>query len=110
MAQISFGRLIAEKRKTRRLTQEDVAAVLGMTRANYSQLETGKRKDVLDPERTIKLARLLEVEVLDLVIGMGYPLRLPQIEDSKDLSLIRAYHEASPATQDFVRRGLGLES
>lgn len=62
MAQISFGRLIADARKARDLTQEEVAAVLGMTRANYSQIETGARKEVLSPEVATKLARLLNAE------------------------------------------------
>jgi transcriptional regulator with XRE-family HTH domain len=66
LAQISFGRLIADARKARDLTQEEVAAVLGMTRANYSQIETGARKEVLSPEVATKLARLLNLDMLIL--------------------------------------------
>lgn len=108
LAQNYFGRLLAEKRKARDLTQEEVAAVLGMTRANYSLLETGKRKDVLDPERAIKLAKLLQVDMLTLVNAMGYPVRVSGAESEDEIRLLQEFRNLEPSARRFLLRGLGL--
>lgn len=110
MAQVFFGRLLADRRKARNLTQEDVASVLGITRANYSQMETGKRKEVLDPERAAKVARLLEIELLDLVIAMGYPIRPSGPFSPRTARVAQAFEGASPAVQEHIARGLGVDN
>lgn len=109
MAQISFGRLLAERRKFKNLTQEDVAAVLGMTRANYSQIETGKRKEVIDPDRAIKLSRLLDVDMFALVTLMGYPLRHPGQLTEDEVELLESYRRLSPAQQRVIRAAARAE-
>ncbi len=110
MAQISFGRLLAERRRARALTQEDVAAILGMTRANYSLLETGKQKSVIEPDRAVKLARLLDIDMLTLVQAMGYPVKIPGFPDNEEATFLQAYREHSPAQQAVLRAAVGLGS
>lgn len=81
-----------------------------MTRANYSLVETGKRKDVLDPDRAVKLARLLNVELFDLVVANGFPLRQTGPLSPKAMAVARAFDEAAPSVQDHVARGLGVDT
>lgn len=110
MAKVYFGTLLAERRKARRLTQEEVASVLGMTRANYSLLETGKRKEVIGPDQAIKLARLLEIDMLDLVVAMGYPVRPGGTLSRRAEQVAQAFESASPTVQEHIARGLGVET
>lgn len=111
MTQVFLGRLLKEAREARRLTQDEVGAVLGMTRGNLSQIENGHRKTVVfEPEQAIKLCRLLEIDMLDLVLAMGYPIKVPGMDDPRDVALLAAFHRQSPATQEMLRRGLEVES
>lgn len=103
VAQLSFGKLLAERRRAKHLTQEDVAGVLGMTRANYGLIEGGKRKEVIDPDRAIKLARLLDIDMFQLVAAMGYPLRIPGSLTEYEAQLLENYRRLSPAQQQVIR-------
>lgn len=110
VAQKYFGRMLGDRRKAKGLTQEDVAAILGISRSNYSLVETGKTKEVIDPERAIKLARLLEIDMLDLVIAMGYPIRLPGFEDEEEAAFLQAYRQLTRDQQRVLRAAVGLGS
>lgn len=109
MAQISFGRLLAQHRRAKNLTQDDVAGVLGMTRGNYSQMETGKRKEVIDPERAIKLCRLLDLDMNSLLREMGYPLRIQGAMDESEALLLEHYRQLTPAQQRVIRAAVSPE-
>jgi transcriptional regulator with XRE-family HTH domain len=104
----SLGSLLKERRLARNLIQEEVSAVLGVTRQRYGQIENGSSSITIPPDRATKLCRLLEIDMLDLVIAMGYPIRLPGVDRTEDVTLLKAFHEANRETQEFVRRGLEL--
>jgi Zn-dependent peptidase ImmA (M78 family)/DNA-binding XRE family transcriptional regulator len=60
-----MGRRLQDARKTRGLTQQDVAHELGIARTTVTAIEQGERK--VRPEELIQLARLYGREVSDLV-------------------------------------------
>lgn len=61
-----FSERLKDERKKARLTQEDVAKMLGITRPAYTQYETGKTQPSL--ETAAKLADIFKVSV-DYLIG-----------------------------------------
>lgn len=109
MAKKFLGDLLAEARKAKRLTQEDVAQSIGMSRGNYGHMESGRRRDVLDPDQARTVSRRLGISMLDLVVAMGYPVECPGFEDEKEVALLAAVRKASPAERRFLLRGLGIE-
>jgi transcriptional regulator with XRE-family HTH domain len=61
-----FAERIKEERKRRKLTQEDIAAQLGITRSAYTLYETGKTQPSL--ETAVKLADIFQIS-LDYLTG-----------------------------------------
>lgn len=59
-----FGAKLAYLRKSKNLSQEEIAAEVGITFQYVSQIECGLANPTL--EKIIKLADVLEVEVKDL--------------------------------------------
>lgn len=110
MPQNFLGRVLLEHRKARELTQDDVASALGISRQRYGQIENGKEQVAFDPERAQKLARLLQIDMLQLCVAMGFPIRCPGFENDFEPVLLQAFRSASPAVQEHIRRGLGLET
>lgn len=56
---------IVEYRKIRGISQQEIASKLGMTQVNYSRFETGKT--TLTVERLVKIARILQVDLITLL-------------------------------------------
>lgn len=111
MAQLFLGQMLKDARLRRRLTQDDVSSVLGMTRGNYGQIERGDRKTVVfEPDQAIKLCRLLELDMLNLVIAMGYPVKVPSLNDPRDVAFLEAFHRQPPAVQEALRRAVGVDT
>lgn len=84
--------------------------MLRMTRANYSDLETGKRKEVLDPERSVRLANLLNIDMFEFVNSMGYPVKAPGFPDPREAEFLEALRQLTPAQQQVLRAAVGLGS
>ena len=61
-----FGKRLREVRKSKKLTQQQIADEIGVNRGSYSNWEKGKREPSF--ENLIKLADLLEV-TLDWLFG-----------------------------------------
>lgn len=61
-----FGRRLREVRKSKKLTQQQIADEIGVNRGSYSNWEKGKREPSF--ENLIKLADLFEVS-LDCLLG-----------------------------------------
>jgi len=62
----SLGRAIAQRRTAIDLTQAEVAAEIGLTRASLANIETGRQKVML--HHVYKLANALKLDsILDLV-------------------------------------------
>ena len=73
-----IGRQIRSERKRRKLSQADLAKLLGMSRATISQIENGTVQDV----GVRKLIRILEVLGLELrVRSAGAPPTLDELRE-----------------------------
>ena len=58
---IAFQRILIELRKLHRMTQRQVADVLGITQPSYIRYENGKSEPTL--ENLVKLADLFDVSI-----------------------------------------------
>lgn len=104
-----FGSILKDARTRKRISQEEMARDLGMTRGNYGHMESGRRKEPLTPEQARIVARRLDIDMLELVTAMGYPVRVPEFENEQEARLLTAFRRLSPDAQLFLLRGLGLE-
>lgn len=105
-----FGTMLKDARIRKGVSQEEMANALGMTRGNYGHMESGRRKEVLSPEQAVLVARRLDIDMLDLVVAMGYPVRVPGLENDREARLVREFRRLSPDAQRFLLRGLGIET
>jgi transcriptional regulator with XRE-family HTH domain len=110
MAQNFLGSVLRDHRLRKDLTQEEVAAVLGITRQRYGQIESGKHVTVFEPERAIRICRLLDIEMLPFVRAMGFPLSSPSGPTQTEEEVLEAFRRAAPIVQEHIRRGLGLDT
>lgn len=94
-----LGGLVREARLNKRLTQTEVAEGLSLSREQISQIERGRPKKPLDPEHINTFSRILGLNVLDLVVALGYEVRVPGIEDEEQATLLRLYQSALPVGQ-----------
>lgn len=73
-----IGQQIRDERKRRKLSQADLAKLLGMSRTTISQIETGTVQDI----GVRKLIRILEVLGLELrVRSAGAPPTLDELRE-----------------------------
>lgn len=61
---VKFGKKIQELRKERKLTQEDLADVVGVDRSYMGFVERGERNPTLD--KLIKIAKALRITLSEL--------------------------------------------
>lgn len=101
-----LGGLVREARLNKRLTQTEVAEGLSLSREQISQIERGRPKKPLDPEHINTFARLLGLNVLDLVIALGYHVEVPGIEDEQQASLLRLFQAAPREVRQAILGGL----
>lgn len=101
-----LGGLVREARLNKRLTQTEVGDGLQLSREQISQIERGRPKKPLDPEHINTLARLLDLNVLDLVIALGYRVEVPGIEDEQQASLLRLFQAAPREVRQAILGGL----
>lgn len=69
-----LGVIVRELRKDRRISQEALAALLGISRSSLAQIEAGNRK--LSASELLDLARIFDMSVDEL----AYPERRPEVE------------------------------
>lgn len=81
-----------------------------MARTNYGHVESGRRKDVLTPDQAREVARILEVNMIDLVTAMGYPVTAPGYRNETEMRLVEAFRGAAPSVQQLILRGLEVET
>lgn len=110
---MSFGNRIAELRSEKRLTQEELAAKLGITRAALSHYENNRREP--DHEFTQKLADFFQVSVdylmcrtqdRETVLKPEVRLFLDQLElsDQEILQKFNLMVDGQPLTTEEARR------
>lgn len=93
MDELGLGRRIAEARRPSGLTQEEVAAHLGVTKAAVTKWERGR--SVPDLALAPKLAALLALSVDELI---GYEPQMPQERiDTTCAALLARFEEDSAA-------------
>lgn len=66
-SELDVAKRIKELRESKKITQTDIAAKLGMVPSNYSRLETKGNRIVF--EQIEKIAEVLEVSVKELLFG-----------------------------------------
>ncbi|MCF6180352.1 MAG: helix-turn-helix domain-containing protein [Geopsychrobacter sp.] len=77
-----IGRHIRQERKKRKLTQAQLAGLLGMSRSTISQIEKGTVQEI----GVRKLIRILEIIDLELRIRpAGLPPTLDELREEADL-------------------------
>ncbi|MDF1581289.1 MAG: helix-turn-helix domain-containing protein [Desulfuromonadales bacterium] len=73
-----IGRHMREERKKRKMTQAQLAAILGMSRATISEIENGVVQDI----GIRKILRILEILELELKVRRaGTPPTLDEIRE-----------------------------
>ena len=93
------GRLRAV-REERRITQVELAQILGAHQASVSQIERGIRGLTL--QQAVKLARALRVSP-DRLLGLAKPNgKLPDPRNEKLMRRVRRIEQLSPEQQDAV--------
>ncbi|MBH0340069.1 XRE family transcriptional regulator [Bacillus thuringiensis] len=63
-----FGQRLKDLRREKKLTQQDIADVLGIEKSNISRFESGKQS--LSSENIIKTAKYFDVSV-DYILGIS---------------------------------------
>lgn len=84
------------------MTQETLAALLGVDTATVSKWEVGKTD--LTVERIFQLADIFQCHPRDLLPGPAAPFRLTP----RDIDRIERFHGLSEPEQRILDRGLGL--
>jgi transcriptional regulator with XRE-family HTH domain len=79
-----------------------------MSRENYSQLETGRRKEPLTPQQAKAISKLFGIPMLTLVNAMGYPVEVEGFENEEEVALLDRYRHLPPTLQQAVRAVAGL--
>lgn len=105
---MTVGNLLVTGRKAKDLTQADVAARLGMSRANYSHMETARRRDQ-PVTHLAEACSILDIDPLDMVQALGFKVRLPEgVRDREEAQLLERWRKLPEETKTFLRSALGL--
>ena len=80
-----FGRLVAERRKRAKLTQEALAQSLNMSRASIANIERGEQAVQL--HLIFEIAAILNVQVQELIPALHQGIETLQVKDWLDRSL-----------------------
>lgn len=96
----TVGDRLKKLRLARKLSQEQVAKMVGVKQGSYTQLETGKTKTPRASNLT-KYARLYEVDPEWLMTGKGIQQPIEALEPNEaDLLLI--FRDISPEGQAYI--------
>ncbi|KIV53199.1 hypothetical protein AM501_08375 [Aneurinibacillus migulanus] len=98
-----FGSRLKELRQRKRLTQEETAKRLNISRGTYAHYEIDKRQP--DFATLQKLADFFDVSVDYLLGRVNEPDHLPQFlrDPSVDISAYEGYQDLSPKEQEIVK-------
>ncbi len=86
MNQIAIGRFIAQKRKEKNLTQDQLAEKIGISNKTISKWECGK--SMPDYSLIRVLCQELEVEIAELMNGEMSDHRTPQLDNQQLLEML----------------------
>ncbi|MBQ1977649.1 MAG: helix-turn-helix transcriptional regulator [Ruminococcus sp.] len=99
MDQIKVGRFIAEKRKEKKLTQMQLAEILGITDRAVSKWENGK--SLPDSSIMLSLCEELEITVNDLL--SGEVVTMTKYDETVEKNLIDAVKAKEQADKNLLR-------
>lgn len=99
MDQIKIGRFIAEKRKEKKLTQMQLAEILGITDRAVSKWENGK--SLPDSSIMLDLCKELEITVNDLL--SGEVVTMTKYDETVEKNLIDAIKAKEKADKNLLR-------
>ncbi len=86
-------------RKSRRLSQNEVATEVHITRSTYSSYETGRRIPSLDV--LIILSRFFNTST-DYLLGFTDDPERPPVLDGKTREIVRNFQAVDPRGQDMI--------
>lgn len=98
-----LGAIIKAHREALGLIQDELAPKVGFTRENYSQLETGRRKEPLSPDQARAIERELGIPMIVLVNAMGYPVEMEGVRDEEEMALLLRLRELPPDVMQAVK-------
>lgn len=99
MDQIKIGRFIAEKRKEKKLTQIQLAEILGITDRAISKWENGK--SLPDSSIMLELCKELEITVNDLL--SGEVVTMTKYDEALEKNLLDALKAKEKADRNLLR-------
>lgn len=100
-APIDIGERIRATRQERGLTQEALAAAVGVSRSAVAQWETGRSGQITG--NLARIADILGVGVEFLMHGTGHETA-PVASRGDELALLRLYRECSPEDRQLLLR------
>ena len=104
---MSIGTLLADRRKEKGMTQQDVADRLKTSRANYSHMETTRRRD--QNRLLVEVCEVLDIDPLEMVLALGFKVRLPDgVQDLEEAKLLDRWRNLPAETKSFLRAALRL--
>jgi transcriptional regulator with XRE-family HTH domain len=105
----TLGRFLTGKRRDKDLTQDEMAAFLHTSRANYSHLESGRRLDVLTPDVCNTLCRVLGMSMFELLVAEGFQLTMPEgVQNVQEEQILLAYRRLGVEGRRLLLQALGV--
>jgi transcriptional regulator with XRE-family HTH domain len=96
-----IGERIRVARQERRITQEELASAVGVSRSAVAQWETGRSGQVTG--NLARIAQVLGVGVEFLMHGSG-PSGLPEAHSADEAAMLRLYRDCAPEDRQLLLR------
>jgi transcriptional regulator with XRE-family HTH domain len=100
-----IGERIKAARRQRRMTQDELAVAVGVSRSAVAQWETGRAGQLTG--NLSKIAAALDIGVAFLMHGDGTPRPAPahpNASSAEELALLRLYRDCSPQDRQLLLR------
>jgi transcriptional regulator with XRE-family HTH domain len=96
-----IGERIRVARQERRITQEELASAVGVSRSAVAQWETGRSGQVTG--NLARIAQVLGVGMEFLMHGSGSP-GLPEAHSANEAAMLRLYRDCAPEDRQLLLR------
>lgn len=101
MSPHEIGDRIRATRQERRITQEELAAAVGVSRSAVAQWETGRSGQVTG--NLARIAQVLGVGVEFLMQGAA-PTGIPEASSADEMAMLRLYRDCAPEDRQILLR------
>lgn len=105
-----LGSRVSALRKDKKLTQDELAKLVGVTQGAIAQIENNMRKTISAPT-LLKLAAALEANPEWILTGKGDPKAMPQVSQESTTELVGLFEgmtEANKAALLAAAKALAL--